>query len=295
VIPLYYSNDDDGLRQLASDSRLMFTAPADGSYLVRVSDVRGFSGDRFVYRLTVREARPDFNVVLEGVNASIPAGSGRAFTARADRIDGFEGEIKVNITDVPPGFVISNPLTIEAGHTSATGSVFAFADAPMPSASMKTKLTATAMIDGKPTTKPVNDFPKLNRVAGNPGLLLALEPYQPAAPTTQPTTKPTTRPAEFKPFELTIAPGQMIPAMLKINRNGVGGPISFDVDNLPHGIIVADIGLNGVLIPEGQSERQIFIGCAPNVGETDRLCYAKAREAGNPTSLPLLLHVRRPR
>ena len=49
-----------------------------------------------------------------------------------------------------------------------------------------------------------------------------------------------------------------------------------------------------VLIPEGQSERQIFISCAPTVGETDRLCYAKAREAGNPTSLPLLLHVRKP-
>ncbi len=87
----------------------------------------------------------------------------------------------------------------------------------------------------------------------------------------------------------------MIPAMLKINRNGASGPISFDVENLPHGIIVADIGLSGVLIPEGQSERQIFISCAPNVGETDRLCYAKAREAGNPTSLPLLLHVRKPK
>jgi len=58
IIPLYYANDDDGLRQLGSDSRLTFTAPADGSYLVRVSDVRGFSGDRFVYRLTVREAKP---------------------------------------------------------------------------------------------------------------------------------------------------------------------------------------------------------------------------------------------
>jgi hypothetical protein len=86
----------------------------------------------------------------------------------------------------------------------------------------------------------------------------------------------------------------MIPAMLKINRNGTGGPISFDVDNLPFGIIVADIGLSGVLIPDGQSERQIFISAASIVGEEDRLCYAKAREAGNPTSLPLLLHVRKP-
>jgi hypothetical protein len=314
AIPLYYANDDDGLRQLGSDSRLTFTAPADGSYLVRVSDVRGFSGDRFTYRLTVRDAKPDFNVVLEGVNPSIPTNVGRAFNVRVDRIDGFEGEIKVDITNIPPGFVISNPLTIEAGHTNATGTIYAFADAKNQPTSAPTKLTATAIIDGKPINKAVNDFPRITHFTGNPGLQVALEPVVEnvlvnkghEAPTTQPlvsvrkediyipTTRPTTHPAEFKPLELTIAPGAMIPAMLKIDRNGVGGPISFDVDNLPHGIIVADIGLSGVLIPDGQSERQIFISAAPIVGETDRLCYAKAREAGNPTSLPLLLHVRKP-
>ena len=52
--------------------------------------------------------------------------------------------------------------------------------------------------------------------------------------------------------------GQMVSAWLKITRNDFTGSVSFDVDNLPHGIIVADIGLNGVLIPEGQSERQVF-------------------------------------
>ena len=71
------------------------------------------------------------------------------------------------------------------------------------------------------------------------------------------------------------------------------GPVSFDVENLPHGVIVADIGLNGVLIPEGQTERQIFLQCDAWVPETDRLCHAKAREAGNPTSLPVLVHVRK--
>jgi hypothetical protein len=299
VIPLYYANDDDGLRQLGSDSRLHFTAPSDGDFLIRVSDVRGASGDRYIYRLTVREAKPDFNVVLEGVNPSIPSNVGRSFTVRADRIDGFEGEIKVDITNIPDGFVISNPLVIEAGHTSAQGTIFwrdqSAKDQPTNS---KTKLTATAMLDGKPVTKPVNDFPRITRYTGHPGLQVALLPTPKevapwVSPTTQPTTKPTTRPSEFKPHELTIAPGALIPAMLKINRNGTTGPISFDVDNLPHGIIVADIGLNGVLIPDGQSERQIFLQCAPHVPDQSRLCHAKAREAGNPTSLPLLLHVRR--
>src|SRR3569623_3853372 len=50
VFALKYVNDDDGERELDSDSRLAFFAPADGTYLVRVSDVRGFGGERFVYR-----------------------------------------------------------------------------------------------------------------------------------------------------------------------------------------------------------------------------------------------------
>ena len=49
VFPLYYANDDDGERKLGSDSKLFFTAPADGAYLIRVTDARGYSGERFVY------------------------------------------------------------------------------------------------------------------------------------------------------------------------------------------------------------------------------------------------------
>src|SRR5258706_7448800 len=68
IFPLYYANDDDGERKLGADSRLFFTAPADGSYLVRVTDTRGHAGQRFAYRLIVREAKPDFKVTLGGAN-----------------------------------------------------------------------------------------------------------------------------------------------------------------------------------------------------------------------------------
>ena len=44
VFSLYYENDDDAHRELGKDSRLFFTAPADGEYLVKVKDVRGFQG-----------------------------------------------------------------------------------------------------------------------------------------------------------------------------------------------------------------------------------------------------------
>jgi len=47
VFRLNYANDDDGDRRLGSDSRLTFTAGADGVYFVRVSEVRGFGGPQY--------------------------------------------------------------------------------------------------------------------------------------------------------------------------------------------------------------------------------------------------------
>jgi hypothetical protein len=78
-----------------------------------------------------------------------------------------------------------------------------------------------------------------------------------------------------------------------VKREGHADLVTFTVDNLPHGVIVDNIGLNGVLIPKDQDERQIFLSAAKWVTETDRLVYAQANQAGKPTSLPVLLHVRK--
>ena len=104
VFPVYYSNDDDGSRKLGRDSRLTFTAPADGDYLARVTDVRGYGGPDFKYSLTVREPKPDFAVSLKPDKLSI---AGRAaeqrLTVALDRIDDFEGEVRVEFSGVPHG------------------------------------------------------------------------------------------------------------------------------------------------------------------------------------------------
>ncbi|MBW3543258.1 MAG: hypothetical protein KY476_23635, partial [Planctomycetes bacterium] len=64
VFPVYYENDDDALRKLGNDSRLTFIAPADGEYLVRVTDVRGFGGADYKYTLVVRPPQPGFTASL---------------------------------------------------------------------------------------------------------------------------------------------------------------------------------------------------------------------------------------
>jgi len=287
IFTLYYANDDDGERKLGADSKLLFAAPADGPYLVRVTDTRGQSGERFAYRLVIREARPDFEVTLEGANPTVNAGSGQAFSVKADRIDGFDGEIKVDITGLPDGFAASTPLVIQAGHTEAKGVIHAALDAPKPEATNATmsKVTATGTLSGKLVTKEVNNLGAI-KLGDKPKLFVFLEPYSESASNN--TNIPN------KTLELTIAPNQTIPARLRVERNGHEDLITFTVENLPHGVIVDNIGLNGVLIPKGDNERQIFLTAAKWVPETDRLCYALENQAGKQTSAPLMVHVRKP-
>jgi hypothetical protein len=115
-------------------------------------------------------------------------------------------------------------------------------------------------------------------VAGSPAFSVELLPAQGAAAS--------------QSAEIELTPGKMTRALLRVKRSGFKDRITFDVDNLPFGVIVADIGLNGVLIPPDQSEREIFLQCSPWVGATVRPCFAVAKEAGNPTSAPVSVRVR---
>jgi WD40 repeat protein/mono/diheme cytochrome c family protein len=274
IFKLNYVNDDDSLRQLGADSRLLFTVPADGSYLVRVTDTRNFGGPRFTYRLLVRPAKPDFTASIEGLNPSVPQASGRNFVVRVNRIDGFDGPVKVELTGVKPPFTISTPIVVEAGHVEAQGTIFATPDTAttQPAEFTAVKVSASAMIDGKEIVKPLPDLPKLS-VGGKPLLTVALTPIDP------------------KDSAITVHPGQRVPAILRVQRGTYKELVSFEVENLPHGVIVADIGLSGVLIPDGQDERQIFLQCAPWVATQTRPCHARALQGDNPTSPPVMLIV----
>ena len=90
-----------------------------------------------------------------------------------------------------------------------------------------------------------------------------------------------------------MKPGGRVSALLKVQRFGHNDRITFDVEDLPFGVIVDDIGLNGILIPEGATERRIFLNCAAWTPEALRPCYARVREGPNPTSSPVLLQVPR--
>ena len=104
------------------DARLAWTAPADGTYQVLLSDVASSSrGDpRLAYRLTIRRDRPDFRLfvvptAINALDASTVRKGGRAgAVVLAWRLDGFSGPILVRPEGLPEG-VRCDPVVIPAG------------------------------------------------------------------------------------------------------------------------------------------------------------------------------------
>ena len=135
------------------------------------------------------------------------------------------------------------------------------------------KVTATSIIDGKVVVKPVNNPPKVEVEAAEPPLVADLLPTAPTARRTTP------RRSRRRRRRSRSCRGRRRPRGCA-GRKKFDGSMSFDVQNLPHGVIVMDIGLNGVLIPEGllESERQIFLQCAGWVGEQDLLGATRGRK-----------------
>ncbi|GIW94818.1 MAG: hypothetical protein KatS3mg110_2859 [Pirellulaceae bacterium] len=291
VFPVYFENDDDSLRQLGADSRLYFTAPADGDYHVVIRDVRGFQGEDFRYELTIRPSQPDFEVTLQGSQPTVARGSGWEFTLLADRRDGFDGAIEVQIRNMPAGLHVTSPVIIEPGQWTAAGVIYANADAPEPSpeACKEIRLTARAKIGDRTVEKAVNGSFGTIKLGPRPKILVRIVPADEKVSGSLE--------SYGGPYEFTLAPGQTITAKVVVERHGFDGRIPFGNEdsgrNLPHGVYVDNIGLNGLLIVEGSNERSFFITAAKWVPEQTRLFHLKARVEGEQTSWPAILHIRK--
>lgn len=289
IFNVNYQNDDSGDRKIGRDSRLTFTAPADGRFVVKVTDTRGWGGERFVYSLAIREPKPDFSVKLAGMNPTVMPGASVGFSFRAERTDNFDEPIQIDITGLPAGYWATSPLIIEAGHDLISGSLHAMPDAAKDADWSKLKITATA----KGLKHDAGSFGKVT-LGAKPKFIIVLEPDVGGKPVMRDLAE------ETKPLELTLAPGQSVKAWLRAVRLNDKGIINLDVHGLPHGVIIDDIGLNGVQIREGENERPIFFRAANWVQDQDKLCHgaiSSARNehdsAGLQTSFPILMKIRK--
>jgi WD40 repeat protein len=272
IFKLTYSNDDGSDRRLKGDSQVSFTAPADGKYLIRVVDVRQKGSAEMPYRLIVREPAPDFQVRIDDRRPTVHLGSGREVVFRVDRRDGFENGIDIDVTGLPAGYSISTPIRIEPGHETVSAALSASPDAKGVGQDVwsQVKVMARSVLGESPAERVVAGWELVN-VAENPPLTVRVEPAQ-----------------------VVLSPGGTVSCKLVIDRKNHPGIVTFEMPGLPHGVIVDNIGLNGILIPEGQNEREFFLTARGFVGETDRAFFARSNEAGGQASPAVILSIRKP-
>ena len=258
VFDLVYRNDDGG-PLMGKDSRVTFTAPADGAYYFRVSDSRGESGPRHAYRLTVAPPRPDFELFVTPSNPNVPRGGRVPITVFAWRHDGFAGPIDVALTGLPAG-VTALPGRILPGQSSVVLTVAA--DAAAPSLVTPLKVTGSAHIGGRQVDRVARADERVSVIATGPA--------------------PDVRVVSVTPSVIELAPGERAVVTAAIERaNGFAGRVPLSVNNLPFQVTIPDIGLNGILITEDQTSRSFEIVVDSGVAPQEQTLFVTARVETN--------------
>ncbi len=289
VFKLYYQNDDESQRKLGKDSKLFFTVPADGDYVVRVRDVRGMDAKDFTYTLTIRPRLQDFSVSLLDKSLTVSAGGAKEIRFTTDRKDNFDGAIDINIEGLPDGYQATSPITIEAGQTTARGVIATSSEVqPMEKDVFKNvKIIAAARTGGTIQKHNVAGFEEI-KIDEKPKLRITIVSADGGAQPLESTTEGL--------LEFEIHPGETIMLQVDAERLDFKGEIPFGKEeagrNLPHGIFIDNIGLNGLLLLNEQTQREFFITAAKWVPEQSRLFHLTTPSSGGHATQSVLLHVR---
>jgi hypothetical protein len=262
---VYYSNDDGGMA-VGNDSYLLFNPPADGEYVVEVRETTSRSGDGANYALVVREPKPDFELLAISTDWNIAKGGSKLITVNIRRKDGFNEPVALKLTGLPEGWQATEGF-IEPDQTSCDILITPdHSNSKTYYDQMNWKLKATARIS--------NQFISHELYAAGGSTVITPESNMAMKAST---------------YDLKIKPGSISRMILKVDRREpFAGRVPIDVKNLPYGVRVLDIGLNGVLITEPQQEREVRIYAEPWVKAQKRPFFSvgRAESAGTADSSP---------
>ena len=229
-----------------------------------MADVRGLGGDDFGYHLVLRRLHPSYRVELRTENPNIPRGGTTLVALNVVRVDGFDSAIEVNAESLPTG-ITATPAVIARGELS--GMLALTADATAPAFSAPTwRVVARSLGDRSSGSAHVQE----------------IDPGGPAGGWITVTPRPNLN-VTARPNRVVIHPGEQVSMTLAVERGpAFRGRVPIDVKNLPQGVRVLNIGLNGVLITEAQAERTVTLLAEPWAKPMDRPFYAvgKAESAG---------------
>ncbi len=213
------------------DSRLEWTAPADGDYEVRIRDANLFGSADHVYHLSAKPQQPDFTLIVD--DDRLPMGPGESATAvvTVDRRNGFTGAVKLFARGLPNGVTVMEsfiPPHLDQGN-----------------------IVLTASPNAKPDARAIS----IGGVSG--GLERIARPHAPMGSVNGKTLLPVNSVVaavtdgadiivEATPKTITLRPGESVTIDVNVTRNQYTGPLDLNViswiltqefSKLPKGIV----------------------------------------------------------
>jgi hypothetical protein len=288
VFDIDYENDDDPLRKHGKNSRLIFKAPEDGLYSVRVRDTRGEGGQGeggkdYGYQLSIRAADPSFEPSVAKLNQPLHPGTGREFKLSVQRSDGYMGPITFEIDGVPESLTNNFPVTVEAGQNHAVGMIWAAADEQGWDLPPEPTLTAWAMVNGRRVERSAGSIGKLQLKTDRPQVVPVISPIGDDS-------------ARSESWTLQVRRGETVSAQVSIDRkDGFQREVSFGKErsgrNATQGVYVDNIGLNGLLILGNASKREFFVTADETAVPGKRSFFLTANVDGGITTQPITVEV----
>ncbi len=239
------SNDD----AVGKDSRLEFTPPQTGDYIAQIRDMTQKQGLDYTYQFSIRPGKPDFTISYIPDHPVVGQGGTIPIEITATRLNGYDGDISLTLTDLPTGLSIIGTPIIPKGASVINLALAAKADSAIQSAELK--LAGTANVGNKPihhnglpqSVQFTKDGDKLNRSISPSALPVISVSAPPEFTIAAPVTT------------LSLAQGKSIDLVVKvIRREGFTAKIPISLIGLPAGISAA-----GADIPEKASEVKLTL------------------------------------
>jgi hypothetical protein len=188
-------------------------------------------------------------------NPNVPDGGAIPVTVSAFRIDDFDGLIRVSIDGLPSGLQAQDAV-IAPGQVTTT-IVLKAASGMARVEPLHFNVVGRAGINGHEVTHSAG--------AGDALQLVSVIP-----------------PADIQVFaairELVVEPGTRKQVKINVERqNGFAGRIIVEVRNLPPGVRVIDIGLNGIVVEENENSRAFVLEAFPTAQPIEQLVHISGR------------------
>lgn len=252
---LLASNDDQS--PAMKDSALVFTAPADGDYLLRLRDLNNKGGEEYAYFLTCELAKPDFSLKVDPSIAMIGPGSSAAWYVQVNRRHGFAAPVTITVEGLPAGVRV-NPLTIPANMTQGLLVLTAAANASLGGGPVRIVGTATIEQNGQKETlqRSATAVEEIYIPGGGRG---RFDVRMQAVAVTQ--TSDILR-VQVQPSRITLKPGQEVTLNVTVGRDPryAGKPVTLDVLLRHLGAVYGNPLPPGVTLVDGKSKTLLGAG-----------------------------------